>query len=91
MTADDTPRHDDAWIRTATANAAGMIRRYPAGTIVRHRATGERGVVSGWTITGDGATLIQASDGTGTSLNYDFEIATAEDDADNEGWKHVGS
>lgn len=66
---------NEDFIRAVQANVAATLRAFPIGTLVWLRASGQRCIVDGVIVCGDGGALPRINNGNQQSLVFPFEVS----------------
>ncbi len=80
----------DDLINEALTRVRDLMRRYPAGSVVWHKASGDRMVIDGWKIAGDMMPTLSVVTEAGTGgIVFVFEVSSTPvtKDCDGEEWK----
>lgn len=75
------------WLDKVVKKLTRLHSIYPPGSLVWHKAGGERLLVEGFKICGDGAILIGVTAGSTADFVYEFELSRAPVPDDDEAWR----
>lgn len=83
----DTSGTRNPWLDRVVRKLTRLHSIYPPGSTVWHKAGGERLLVEGFKVCGDGAVLIGVTNGGNCAFVYEFELSRAPVPDDDEAWR----
>ncbi len=83
----DTTPSRNSWLDKVVRKLTRINRIWPVGSTVWHKAGGERLLIEGYKVYGDGAILVGVTNGGNCDFVYEFELSRAPIPDDDETWR----